>query len=111
MNIKDKLKKEGNVKMSAVKLMYIANVLRDHQAVLTLNLESSTIDGATENELEYLQYSLISNSIAIENVLGCIRELVGPEIYEKFLDGKIGDEIAKEGDDMSILTPSTRTLN
>ena len=111
MNIKDKLKKEGNVKMSAATLMYIANVLREHQIVLMQSIASAVMDGATEKELEHLESNLMANNIVGGNVLECIHKLVGPEIYEKFVESKLGDEMAEEGDDVSVFNLSTGTLN
>ena len=112
MNIKDKLKKEGKVTIDGASLMYIANVLREHQIVLMRSLAQAAIEGdRSDEELNWLEADMMANEKVGTTVLGCIKELLGKELYEKFLDGRIADEAMAEEGGPVVFAPGTGTLN
>lgn len=111
MSIKDRLKKEGKVTIDGATLMYIANVLRDHQTALMQSIAEATVGGASDEEIGWLEADLMANEVVGGNVLRCIKELIGKELYEKFLDGRIaGEAMAEEGGPI-VFTSGTGTLN
>lgn len=112
MNIKDKLRKEGKVTIDGASLMYIANVLREHQIVLMRSLAQATIEGdVSEEGLGWLEADIMANETVGANVLRCIKELIGKELYEKFIDGRIADEAMAEEGGPVVFTPGTGTIN
>lgn len=112
MNIKDKLRKEGKVTIDGATLMYIANVLRDHQIVLMRSLAQAAIEGdRSDEELGWLEADMMANETVGTTVLGCIKELLGKELYEKFIDGRIAEEAMAEEGGPVVLTSGTGTLN
>jgi hypothetical protein len=102
MSLKEKLSKEGKITISGVALMYIANVLRERQIAIFNSMAEAVEAGETE-DVEFLGESAITNQIVGQKVLDAIETLLGKDIAEKFIDGKLEEE--------PLVMPTTSTLN
>lgn len=103
MNTTEKIKKETTVKISALVLMYIANVLRERQIAIFRSLAEVTMDGDLEKADELGELAM-ANEMVGQKIMDLIEEVMGKDDFEKFIDGKLDLETP-------MVMPSTGTLN
>lgn len=97
------LLKEGDIKISGVMLMYIADVLRERQLAIFSSM-ADMMQAGDEEKVERLGAMAMANQAAGQKILDCIEKLLGKETLDKFIDGNV--EV-----DISSVAPSSQTVN
>lgn len=107
MITKETLSKEGSVTISAASLMYIANVLREHQISVMSLLADHLSEGGDDDLAERISGEMSACMIVGQKVMDCIEQLVGNEVLDSFIEGKLSEIFV----DTPTFTAPTDTLN
>lgn len=107
MSIQEILREEGEVTINAASLMYIANILREHQVSIMKLMADYLMEGGEIALTERISDEMRVCMIVGQKVMDCIEQLVGEEMLDSFIEGKLSDSVASEG----IVMPATDTVN
>lgn len=107
MNTKEILKKEGQVTINAATLMYIANILREHQVSVMSLMADHLMEGGDDALTERIADEMSACMVVGQKVMDCIEQLVGTEMLDAFIEGNLSEALADE----PVVMPASGTLN